>query len=146
MLPDCGGENIIIQSVHILCFEVIWKIASHCYGDNPQILRDCVFKYILNKYASLYSNSESRHPCYLLSLRQPKGLLLHRGSADNVPAVVHEQIQCDQIWVLLQHGSRLGVPVWALSTARYPAVQKDVPTRTWLHHRWQRWAAMSGNI
>ena len=36
-----------------------------------------------------------------LSYRQQKGLLLHRGSADHVPAVINQQEQCDQVRVLL---------------------------------------------
>lgn len=72
------------------------------------------------------------------SFRQPKGLLLHRGSADNVPAVIHQQEQRDQVRVLLQHGPRLGVTVWTLPAAWHRAVQEDVPTRTWLHHRRER--------
>lgn len=70
--------------------------------------------------------------------RQQKGLLLHRGSADHVPAVINQQEQRDQVWVLLQRGPRLGVTVWAVPSAWNHTVQEDVPTWTRLYHRWQR--------
>lgn len=114
---------------------------TECIGKIP-ILKNTTLKWMLLQqpkgifFFSIFKSWRLLFSNCCPSFRQPKGLLLHRGSADDVPAVVHQQEQCHQIWVLLQHGPRVGVTVWALPAAWHRAIQEDVPTWTWLHHRW----------